>query len=543
MPKIKMPARSFYDRTHEVKGPVNLGRMYPILHEEIMPGDTASLQTELMLRMQPMIRPISHEMTAYVRFFFVRDWTIMPDFEEMISMGPDGESDVTVPMNPANYTVEEGGTWDWLNVNPGVYDADMFNMLPLFAYNKVYNDWYRPQNQVPDEVELNDTALKYTTWERDLYTSALPFTQRGPQVIMPLGTSTAQVTLSNFPSANVKGFLGAAYTGSDVNSSSTVSTNAYLKRSASSEGSSQTSAAIYLEPGTTAQDHLRTLETEMFVKKGVFSGTGTVDLSQAGGVPINDWRNYLQVQAWMELNALGGIRYPGLVLQHFGVVAPDARVVRAEYLGSMKVPIVVSEVLQTSNTNETSPQGNMAGHGIGANRRNIFKRSFTEHGWLIGILTVVPKSGYSQGIPIEYMRQSALDFPWPLFTRLGMRDMPIKALFTGAYLDENGELTTPENGTWTPVANPDRTFGYYTIYDELRYKTNSVHGKFRSDMAFWHLNRLFNTEPQLSKEFVECRPQTDRILAVPSEEDATVQMIHRLKMYRELPRDITPWHF
>lgn len=516
MPKIKMPARSYYDRTHDVKGDISMGLMYPVLHEEIIPGDTFSLQDEMLIRLAPMIRPVMHEMTAYLRFFFVRDWTIMDGFEEMISAGPDGQSDVTVPMNPDDYTVEVGSVWDWLNVNPGVYDAGMFSMLPLRAYNKVYNDWYRPQNQVPDEVDLDDNTMKRTTWELDYFTSALPFTQRGPQVFMPLGT-VAPIKGDGTPIP----FINQGY--------NTVS-RFNVARAGGETG------AIVSTPGSS-----------QFVGPLCFPKDVDInayaDLSRVSGISINDWRNYLQVQSWMELNALGGVRYPELVLAHFGVVTPDSRVERAEYLGSMKVPVVVSEVLQTSQSTEQSPQANMAGHGIGANRRQLFKRSFTEHGWLIGILTFVPKSGYQQGIPVEYQRQSALDFPWPLFTRLGMRDIPIKALYTGAYLDSDGNLTTPENGTWTPVDKPDETFAYNTIYDELRYKSNTVHGKFRTDLSFWHLNRLFNKKPVFNKNFVECTPNTDRIKEVTTESDAFVQIVHRLKCYRELPKAPTPWHF
>lgn len=518
MPKIKMPARSYYDRTHDVKGDISMGLMYPVLHEEIIPGDTFELSDEMLIRMAPMIRPVMHEMTAYIRVFFVRDWTIMDDFEEMISAGPDGQSEVTVPMNPAEYTVEVGSVWDWLNVNPGVYDAGMFSMLPLRAYNKVYNDWYRPQNQVPDEVDLDDNTMKRTTWELDYFTSSLPFTQRGPQVVMPLGTS-APIYLDGTDNQ-----FGILQTGVK---------NLELEQNYNNVGFVSTNP----EPDSGLAGMLM-LQRPQFDKPTLFA-----DLSSVSGIPINDWRNYLQVQSWMELNALGGVRYPELVLAHFGVVTPDSRVERAEYLGSMKVPVVVSEVLQTSQSTEQSPQANMAGHGIGANRRRLFKRSFTEHGWLIGILTFVPKSGYQQGIPAEYQRQSALDYPWPLFTRLGMRDIPIKTLYTGAYLDSSGNLTTPENGTWTPVDNPDETFSYNTIYDELRFKSNTVHGKFRTDLSFWHLNRLFNSKPVFNKNFVECTPNTDRIKEVTTESDAFVQILHRLNCYRELPKAPTPWHF
>lgn len=526
MPKIKMPARSFYDRTHDVKGDVNMGRMYPVLHEEVNPGDTFSEQCEMLIRMNPMIRPIMHEMSAYVRFFFVRDWTIFPEFDEMISKGPDGDSTVTLPMNGANYTVAVGSNEDWLNINPGVYGANSFNTMAKRSFNKCYNDWYRPQNQVPNEIDLESQADLYTTWERDQFTSTLPFTQRGPQVVMPLGTSAPVITGTEL---NQSAFLARKNASEPVRFRHT--DNGLHPANAVGIGMSNTGAAF--THGGEALDSHPLAPSNLYV-----------DLTQGvNGISVNDWRNYMSVQAWMELNALGGVRYPELVLAHFGVVTPDARVERAEYLGSMKVPVIVSEVLQTSSTDTTSPQGNLAGHGIGANRRNIFKRSFTEHGWIIGILTIVPKSGYQQGIPLEYQRESALDFTWPMFTRLGMRDMPIKTLFTGAYLDSNGHVTTPENGTWTPVSDPNATFGYYTIYDELRYKSNSVHGRFRDNLAFWHLNRIFETAPALSKEFVECHPQTERIKAVTTESDANVQIVHRLKCYRELPKNPTPWHF
>ena len=543
MPKIKMPARSFYDRTHDVKGDINMGRMYPVLHEEVNPGDTFSEQCEMLIRMNPMIYPIFHEMSAYVRFFFVRDWTIFDDFDEMISKGPDGDSVVTLPMNGANYTVAVGSNEDWLNINPGVYDANSFNTMAKRAFNKCYNDWYRPQNQVPDEIDLESQSDLYTTWEKDQFTSVLPFTQRGPQVIMPLGT-TAPVVLS-ITNSNatqlVKQFDedGETLVNSVTYGVNSTGVNGAIKESCGLAG--YTNGRLVNQTKSAGTTTSTVAVTRSFIDP---NGTYVANLAAPGnGISVNDWRNYIQVQAWMELNALGGIRYPELVLAHFGVVTPDARVERAEYLGSMKVPIIVSEVLQTSSTDSTSPQGNLAGHGIGANRRSIFKRSFTEHGWIIGILTIVPKSGYQQGIPLEYQRESALDFTWPLFTRLGMRDMPIKTLYTGAYLDSDGHITTPENGTWTPVSDPNATFGYYTIYDELRYKSNSVHGKFRTNLAYMHLNRIFESAPQLSQQFVECHPQTERIKAVTTEADANIQIVHRLKCYRELPKNPTPWHF
>lgn len=553
MPKIKMPARSYYDRTHDVKGDINMGRMYPVLHEEVNPGDTFEDVCEVMIRMNPMIRPILTEMTAYIRVFFVRDWTIFDDFDEMISLGPDGDSDVVLPMNGANYTVAEGSNEDWLNINPGVYDADSFNTMAKRAFNKCYNDWYRPQNQVPDEIDLESQADLYTTWERDFFTNSLPFTQRGPQVVMPLGTLSGPLPVRFADNDSYvilgRGISGESYgTSSNPNKKSIYSIAVSGRESLESTSPVQPFARIDVTPvysGTVSASYPDNLKYTSISGNGTFSASSLyADPVALNSITMNDWRNYMQVQSWMELNALGGVRYPELVLQHFGVVTPDARVQRAEYLGSMKVPIIVSEVLQTSSTDDTSPQGNLSGHGIGANKRRLFKRSFTEHGWLIGILTWLPKGGYQQGIPLEYQRESALDFAWPLFTRLGMRDMPIKTIYTGAYL-KDGEVVAPDTtgAVWTPVADPNATFSYYTIYDELRYKSSSVHGRFRSNMAFWHLNRIFKTAPALSQQFVECHPDTERIKAVTTESDGVVQIIHRLHAYRELPKNPTPWHF
>lgn len=514
MPKIRMPARSYYDRTHEVKGTMDMGLLYPVLCEEVNPGDTFEDSVEGLIRAEPMLKPVMHEINAYIRAFFVRDWTIMDEFESMISAGPDGESTDEVPFNPA-VTVAEGSLADWLRINPGVYPADYFSMLPVRGYNKIFNDHYRDQNTMPDEVDLDSFDMQRVTWERDFHTSGLPWAQRGPQVMMPLGVSAPVISDGLVPT---------------MTSASGDLTNRGLSNSQVSGLN-----AVTLAGSTSGSTQLLHWGNQTGLK---------ADLSSVSGIAMNAWRQYLQVQAWMELNALGGVRYPELVLAHFGVVTPDARLDRAEYLGGVKVPIVVSEVLQTSQTSQDSPQGNLSGHGIGAAMRKLMsKRSFTEHGWLYVLMSIVPRSGYQQGIPLEYFRKTHLDFTWPLFTRLGMREVPIKSLFTGVYL-KDGQVVSPDTpgAVWTPVSDPDKTFNYQTIYNELRFKTNSVHGKMRSSLSYWHLNRIFAVEPVFNNEFVTCNP-SKRIFEVPSEPAFDVQIIHHLHAIRELPKDPTPWHF
>lgn len=510
--RIRIPARSYFDRTHKWKGSMDMGLLYPVCCEEIYPGDTFRDRTEILLRFEAMIKPMMHEVNVYTHWFFVRDWTIMEDFEDMIFAGPDGESTVEVPFNEEQVTIEQGELGDCLNINPGVYDADYFSMLPFRGYNKIYNDWYRPQF-LEDEIDLDSMVLQRRCWERDFFTGGQPWPQLGPQVLLPIGQSAPVL-------ADLDNTQGGAFLPYYNTTTGGVGLGNY-NRTGSSDAAHIADAS--------AQGNKTSLYT---------------DLSAGTGVPYDVWRISTQLQHWQFMNGLGGTRYVEGVKTHFGVNTPDGRVERAEYLGGGKSSVVVSEVLQTAESSESgTPQGNLAGHGISAQITNGFKRTFTEHGYLYCILSVMPRSSYSQGIDPMFFRKNHLDFMTPEFAHLGYRPIPMKYLYTGAYM-KDGEVVDPSTtgAVWTPTADPDATFNYHAIYDELRYKPSTVHGTFRGKESYWTLTRIFGETPAFNLDFVKCNP-SKRIFAVQNEPGLKIEILHHLDAFRELPKEGIPWHF
>lgn len=504
--RIRIPARSYFDRTHAWKSSADMGQLIPVCLEEVYPGDTFRDRTEAIVRFEAMIKPAMHEFNVFFHWFFVRDWTIMDDFEDMIYAGADGESTATVPFNATSVTIAQSSLGDYLGINPGEYSAGYFSMLPFRVYNKIYNDWYRSQNTEPDEVDLDSMQLQTRAWERDFHTGGLPFAQRGPSVLLPLGSEASVIASSN-------NWLGVSPTDANPGNVSKSSGSPYPLQTSSGAG-----VAVPLVPvGLKA------------------------DLSTATAASVQDLWLSEQLQKWQMLNGIAGVRYVEGTKAHFGVNTPDARVERAEYLGGGKAAVVVSEVLQTSASSESSAQGNLAGHGISAAITNGFKRTFTEHGFLMCLMSIMPRTLYAQGMDPLWFRQSHLDFMTPEFARLGYRPVPIKTLYTGAYL-KDGEVVDPSTtgAVWTPVVDPDKTFNYQAIYNELRFKPSSIHGTFRGKESYWTEARIFNSEPVFNNDFIKCNP-SKRIFATPSEPGLKVEVLHHLDCFRELPKEPLPW--
>lgn len=223
------------------------------------------------------------------------------------------------------------------------------------------------------------------------------------------------------------------------------------------------------------------------------NGTLKVNVDEMG-ININDLRTSNALQRWFERNARGGSRYIEQILSHFGVRSSDARLQRPQFLGGGRMPISVSEVLQTSSTDETSPQANMAGHGISAGINNGFKHYFEEHGYIIGIMSITPRSGYQQGVPRDFTKFDNMDFYFPEFAHLSEQEI------------KNQELFVSEDAAYN-----NGTFGYTPRYAEYKYHPSEAHGDFRGNLSFWHLNRIFEDKPNLNTTFVECKP-SNRVL-------------------------------
>lgn len=497
----KFARRNVFDLTHEKKLTCNMGSLIPILCEDVLPGDTFKLSTSMLVRLNPLLAPVMHRITAFTHFFFVPNRLIWTDFQDFITGGVDGNSAPVAPYK-LKETISTGSIWDYFGVanvdssNPGLE----ISALPLRAYQLIYQEWFRDQNLVgkpaislasgKDQTTTEDIQTR--SWEKDYFTSALPWTQRGSAVQMPLG-STAPVSVS------------------DAQEILTVYTDETGTPRPAAKIAGTSPAPVYAEGGDGQQHYLQTRHTGRTL-------TGTADLSSATGVTINELRAAIQTQRWLEANARAGSRYVENTLAHFGVRSSDARIQRPEFLGGGRSPIVINEVLQTSATAEDgTPLAQMAGHALSVHKSHEFTKSFEEHGWIIGILSIMPRTAYQQGVPRRFSRTSRYDYYWPEFAHLGEQAILQKEIYAKS-------------------DTPDAVFGYAPRYEEYRRRESSVHDTFKSTLDFWHMGRKFETEPHLNSSFVIADP-TKRIFAVEDEtaHNCIVQLVNQIQAIRPIP--------
>lgn len=495
--------RSVFDLTHEKKLSCNMGELVPVFCEEVLPGDTFKVKTDMLVRLSPMLAPVMHRITAYTHFFFVPTRLLHSNWENFITGGPTGNDATVIPTikSPASTGYAPGTLWDYLGLPTGVGEFSAL-AYPFRAYDLIFNEWYRDQNlQDKLTISLGDgldtttvTDLQKRNWEKDYFTSSLPWPQRGTGVSIPVG-GAAPVELND--STNVQ----------------------YLKSNITQNNTPSLCWKSVDHPTVSYTGYFTdSVDSSLFRYKLDPNGTLEADLSSATPVTINALRQAFQLQKWMEKNARGGARYVESILAHFGIRSSDARLQRPEFLGGGRSPIVVSEIVQTSSTDETSPQGNMSGHGYSAASNHEFVKGFEEHGYIIGILSIMPKTAYMQGSPRMFNRRTRLDFYWPEFAHLGEQAILNKELYAAS-------------------ANPEGVFGYTPRYDEYRQRESSVHGDFRTSMNYWHLSRIFDTEPTLSSGFVSANP-SNRIFAVTDAgvHHCYVQLLNQVQAVRPLPK-------
>ena len=411
------------------------------------------------------------------------------DWEDFISGGADGQFADPIPeWEPTDTT--EGSLWDFfgfpIGVDPdGAYPLD----FPRRAYNLVYNEYYRDEN-LQTEVALNNETILNRGWEKDYLTSALPWQQRGTAPALP-----------------ISGISHAIWKSSDVQVATTGSTLKYQARTVSP-----------FDPVFTAP-----ASGDVSFLLGVLN-KNNVDLSSASTFDIADLRLAFQIQKWMERNARAGVRYTEFLRAHFGVAPRDERLQRPEYIGGSKAPCIISEVLQTSSTDATSAQGNLAGHGITVSDAYCGKYHAQEFGLIIGIMSIMPRSAYSQGIDKQWLRKTKYDYFFPEF----------------ANLSEQAILNAEICATGDTNHNND-IFGYQGRYDEMRTKNSQIVSGMRTTFDYWHLGRQFDTgsPPVLNEDFIKCVPRKD-IFAVPSEPGLIVNFANIIKAFRPLPYMAVP---
>lgn len=526
----------------------DMGKLIPFLTQEVLPGDEFRIKTDAMVRLAPMLAPIFGEVDFYTHYFFVPNRLIWDNWEKFITNGLEaGTTNVVKPYFRFNSAVSSslrsiGSLLDYLDYpvgdSAGANGASVssisnvrFDVMPVLAYNRIFNDWYRNEFLQSERANFTgdgfhgissaatrvDFTLANRCWPRDYTTSALPFTQLGSPVTIGIGST-----------APVKG------TGKTLGLTDGTIEGSLALRSESVSGVTFGNAV-----GVTGQQgsDVGTTGTGVVMGGNKLAGVTTdasksglvADLSQASAVTINDLRAAFQLQRILERKARSGNRYVEYLASSFGVRSPDARLQRAEFLGGGKSPIMISEVLQTSASTQTSPQGNMSGHGFGASRSFSVNKAFTEHGYIMGILSIMPKPSYFQGRRRELCRWSWTDYYQPEFAHLG--EQP---LF-------KSEVVCNDTTAGDDTFDPGSVFGYHPRYEEYRRKLNGVHGDFRTNMAYWHLARIFSSEPSLNSDYVTCNP-SKRIFAAGEQADRPcwVEMFLDIKAIRPIPKKGTP---
>lgn len=492
------PGRSVFDLSYAKKLSGRMGYLYPVMCDEMVPGDMFDISAEAVVRFAPMVAPILHEINLKADWFFV-PYRILSArdlygtdgntyWEKFITGGVAGATPVTrVALGTLNLTtpVPEGGLWDHLGIPTGVTLAvangiDSPLLFPGSAYKTIYNNYYRDPNLEAETDPYDcpaDMLCKTSNWDADYFTRSLPWQQRGTAPALPVSGFVPMVSAGDLTAP-----LAANSTATAV--------------------------------------QIKRVNGSVINANDVFYAS----LGSATTFNVSDLRLAVQVQRWLERSARSGYRYTEYLKSHFGVSPRDDRLDRPEYIGGLRQQIVVSEVLQTSKTEVGAPQGNLAGHGILAGNHHIGRYHAKEFGLLMCIMSVQPKPAYQQGIDRQWLRGSRYDFYHPEFANLSEQAV----LKEEIYLDP-------------AQANNIGIFGYQGRYDEMRTKKDMVAGAFRSTLNYWHLGRIFTGLPALSSTFGHVDPTTvTRVFAVPSADHLYVHWGNIIKAVRPLPMQSNP---
>lgn len=536
VPMADIP-RSSFNRSHGLKTTFNAGLLVPIFVDEALPGDTFHLSLSAFARLATPVVPIMDNLHMEFFFFAVPNRLVWEHWQAFMGetdkpysyVGQDQPIEYTVPM----LTAPTGGfqplsIYDYMGIPTYVAGIEV-SALPFRAYNLIWNEWFRDQNMqdpVPQHYTdapepVTDYAVLRRGKRHDYFTSCLPWPQKGPGVEIPIG-GYAPV---------VKNGLGMP---------------TFLNDSAASDQTPQplVQSAGPGEPRAITMAAVSAGDAAGYLS---WSDPGLIaDLSQATAVTINDLRMAFQLQKLQERDARGGTRYTEILRSHFGVVSPDSRLQRPEYLGGGSVPVVINPVSQTSGspkdgdatgpTGGATPQGNLAGYGVAGASNIGFSKSFVEHSIVIGLVMVRADLSYQQGLHKMWSRKTKHEFYWPALAHVGEQDVKVREIYA------------------TGTAQDLEVFGYQERWAEYRYFPSIITGAFRSNyksapelpapdsLDYWHLAQEFGTRPTLSAEFIADTSDAPvrRAVSVQSEPQFIFDSHFAIKCVRPMPTYSVP---
>ena len=515
--------RTKFDRSHVYKTTFNSGKLIPIFVDEVLPGDTTKMSINYFARLATPIKPIMDNIYLDWFFFFVPNRLVWDHWQNFCfeQEDPDDRTDYVIPAVTATGNSDNayvGSLWDYFGLPVNTANTITgVSALPFRAVYLIWNEWFRDENlqksvkiQKGDTNEILDSSRvsEQPSWlfrsgtnispgyscpprgkRHDYFTSALPWTQRGPGVDISLvGNAPIVATTNTEPAPHSPGI--------------------YVAR----DGASSTLFASM---------------TWDSAPSNVQTGSVYADLSNVSSFTINGLRTAFQMQKFYERLARGGSRYTEVLRSFFGVVSPDARLQRPEFLGSFTKMVMVNPIAQTSATDTTSPQGNLSAYGVTASKFHGFTKSFVEHGYIIGFVCARADLTYQQGINKMWLRSTVYDFYWPTFAHLGEQAIELREIYA-----QGSEADTT-------------VFGYQERYAEYRYKPSQITGKFRSSVTggnldVWHLSQYFKNAPTLNEEFITENPPISRIIAVQDEPEFLLDIGFRYTTVRPMPMFGTP---
>lgn len=544
--------RSTFDRSSGHKTTFNAGKLVPIYVDEVLPGDTFEMKTSTIIRGSTPIFPVMDNANLDIYFFFVPNRLVWDHWKEFNGENTTSKWEQTVeysipqmapPLSTGTKPAagwEKGTLADYMgiptDVGPGASQTNpeyTVNHLPFRAYCLIWNEWFRDQNlQDPVLIDKGDSQTNgrhlipegnSVTFEHqaaleganllpvnkyfDYFTGALPEPQKGPDVLLPLGSTAPVITMTKDIEE-----ITSANAGMRFISESPIKAQQKMAINATGNGKGNGVLIETVANGKPSEGNL--IPTNLYA-----------NLEKATSATINELRLAFQLQKLYERDARGGTRYIEIIKSHFGVTSPDARLQRPEYLGGERIPINIDQVIQTSGTMEgTTPQGNTGAYSLTGNQGSYFKHSFVEHGYILGLACVRTEHTYQQGLEKIWNRKNRFDFYWPALANIGEQAILNKEIYLQASKATNEEA-----------------FGYQEAWAEYRYKPSRVSSAFRGNVGSldaWHYADYYDALPKLSAEWVqETYKNVDRTLAVQStlEDQYIADFWFKCKCTRPMP--------